>query len=101
MGNYTMYATPDDEMIARMLHLSPNKNKLLSENDVQRVQVCTAEYKIDNWTVYDVLDQICKDTYLYPYVKQNESKKEGRGAIYAIHSRSMCPVRNPDNQQEG
>ena len=28
-----MYATPDDEVIARMLHLPPDKDKLLSEND--------------------------------------------------------------------
>ena len=25
-------------------------------------------YKIDNRTVYDILDQICKDTDLFPYV---------------------------------
>ena len=27
-GDYLMYATPDDEMITRMLHLPPDKNKL-------------------------------------------------------------------------
>ena len=42
MGDYPMYATPDDKMIARMLHLPPDKNKLLSEKDVERVQVHTA-----------------------------------------------------------
>ena len=31
----------------------------------------TVKYKIDNKTVYDILDQICKDTDLYPYIKQN------------------------------
>ena len=30
-GDYPMYATPDDEMIARMLHVPPDKNKLLQE----------------------------------------------------------------------
>ena len=29
-GDYPTYATPDDEMIARMLHLPPHKNKLQS-----------------------------------------------------------------------
>ena len=33
-GKYPMYATPDDEMITKMLHLPPDKNKLLSEKDV-------------------------------------------------------------------
>ena len=78
-GEYPMYATSDNEMIARMLHLLPDKNKLLHEKDVQRVQVCTAEYKINNRMVYDVLDQICKDTDLYPYVKQHKPKKMAEG----------------------
>ena len=74
-----MYATPDDQMIARMLHLPPDMNKLLLERDVHKVQDHTAEYVIDNRMVYDVLDQICKDTDLYPYVKQLKSKGYGRG----------------------
>ena len=60
-GNYPTYATPDDEMITRMLHLPPEKNKLHVIN-VQTVGACMPEYKIDNKTVYDILDQICKDT---------------------------------------
>ena len=68
LGDYLMYASPDNKMIARMLHLPPYKNKLLSEKDVQRVQIGMAEYKIDNQMVYDVLDQICKDTDLYSNV---------------------------------
>ena len=68
-----------------MLHLPPEKNKLLSEKDVQRVQVCMEEYKIDNRMVYDVLDQICNDTDLYLYDKQHKSKRDYRGAFYAIH----------------
>ena len=74
-------------MIARMLHLSLEKNKLLLEKDAQTVQSCTAEYKNDNRTIYDILDHICKDTNLYPYVKQQKFKSDGRGALYAIHSR--------------
>ena len=78
-------------MIARMLHLPPDKKKLLLENDVQRAPVHMAEYKIDNRTVYDALDQICKDTDLYPYVKQHKPKGDGREAFYAIHSRWLVP----------
>ena len=68
-GDYLSYANPDNEMIARMLHLPTNKNKLLLEKDAQTVQVQTAEYKIHNRTVYDIMDQLCKDTHLYPCVK--------------------------------
>ena len=88
-GDYPKYATPDDETIARMLHLPPDKNKLLSEQDAQPARVCTAVYKIDNRSVCDILDQICKDTNLYLYIKQYESKRDSRGAFYAIHSRWM------------
>ena len=86
-----MYATHDDEMIARMLHLPLNKNKLLLESGAHKVQYHTAEYIIDNRTVYDVLDQICKDIDLYPYVKQLKPKRDGRGAFYAFHSRWLDP----------
>ena len=30
-GEYPKFATPDDEMIVRMFHLPPDKNKLLQE----------------------------------------------------------------------
>ena len=33
--DYPPYSTPDDEMITMMLHLPPDKNKLLSEKDAQ------------------------------------------------------------------
>ena len=36
-GDYNLYATPDNKMIARMLHLSLEKNKLLLEMDAQTV----------------------------------------------------------------
>ena len=41
--------------------------------------------------VYDILDQIYKDTNLYPYIKQHKLKRDGRGAFYAIHSRWLDP----------
>ena len=68
-----------------MLHLPPEMRKLLLEHDIQLVRVHTAEYKIDNRSVHDVLDW--KDTDLYPCVKQHKSKKGGRGAFNAILSR--------------
>ena len=43
MGDYSMYATPDNEMIARMLHLPPDKNKLLLESSAHKIQDRTAE----------------------------------------------------------
>ena len=86
-GDFPTYTTPDDKLIARMLHLPLNKNKLLLESSVHKVQDHTAEYVINNRMVYDILDQICKDKDLYPYVKQHKSKRDGRGAFYAIHSR--------------
>ena len=62
-----------------------------NKQTAQSVKVYTAEYKIDNRSVYDILDQICKDTDLYPYVKKHKSKRDGRGAFYAIHSRWLFP----------
>ena len=90
-SDYPTCATPDDMMIARMLHLPPDKNKLLLERDAHRVQDRTAEYIIDNRMVYDILDQICKDTDLYPYVKEHKSKRDCRGAFHAIHSWRIGP----------
>ena len=69
-----------------MLHLPPDKNKLL-KGDAQSARAHTAEYDIVNRNVYGILDQICKDAHLYPYVKQYKSKRDGRRASYAILSR--------------
>ena len=85
-GDYPEYATPDDEMITRMLHLPPDRNKLLSEQDARTAKAHTAEYEIDSRSVYNVLDQICKDIDLYPYVKQHKSTRDSRKAFYANHS---------------
>ena len=90
-GDYPTYATLDDKMIARMLHLPSEKDKGLHETNTQTVQVHMAEYKIDNRTIYNVLDQIYKDTDLYPYVKHNKSKSHGRGTYYNIQSRWLGP----------
>ena len=51
----------------------------------------TTEYIISNRMVYDILRQICKDTDLYPYIKQHKSARDSRGAFYAIHSRWLGP----------
>ena len=90
-----MYVIPDDEMIARMLNLPSDTNKMHYKQSAQSVTQHATEYKIDNGTFYDILDQIHKDMDLYPYVKQQKSKREGRGSFYAIHSR--CPVWNNMN----
>ena len=50
-GDYPKYATPENEMITRMLHLPPDKNKLHNEQSVQSVMEHTAEYEIDNRSV--------------------------------------------------
>ena len=73
-GDYSEYATTDGKRIARILQLPQDKNKLL-------------EYEIDKRTLYDILDQICKGTNFYSYVKQHKSKRDRRGEIYAINSR--------------
>ena len=86
-GDHARYATNDSKMITRMLYLSPDKNKLLVERSARSVKKYTVEYKIDNRTVYNKVDQICKQIDLYPYVKQYKSKRDSRGAFYAIHSR--------------
>ena len=46
---------------------------------------------MDNRSVYVILDQICNSTDLYQYVKQHKSKRNGRGMLYAIHSRLLGP----------
>ena len=85
-GDYPTYATPDDEMITRMLHLPSDKKKLHNKQSAQSVTQHTTEYKKDNRTVCAILDQICKDTDLNPHVKQHKSKRDGREAFYTIHS---------------
>ena len=59
-GDYPMYESPYKVMIARMLHFLPDKNKLLLEKGAQTAQMYTAEDEMDNRTVYNILDKICK-----------------------------------------
>ena len=75
-GDYHMYVTPENKMIARMLHLSPDKNRLHNEQSAQSVKEHTAEYEIDNRSVYDIQDQTCKDTDLYQ-CQQHKLKRDG------------------------
>ena len=46
---------------------------------------------MNNKSVYDTLNQNCKDADLYSYVKQHKSKRDGNGAFYAIHFRWLGP----------
>ena len=62
-----------------------------SEKSAPLVKIHVAAYKIDKRTVYDILDQICKDTNLYSYIKQHKSKRDGRGASNSIHSSWLGP----------
>ena len=73
--DYPMYVTPDDETITRMLHLLSDKNKVHNEQSEQSVVQHTTEYKIDNRTVYDILDQNCKDTYMYIHMSSSTSPR--------------------------
>ena len=82
-GDYPMYETPDNERIT----LPSEKKKSSNMINTKIAQAHTGEYEIDNRTICDVLDQICKDTDLYSYLKQQQSKRNGRRAYYTIHSR--------------
>ena len=70
-GNHPKYATPEDKMIVRMLHLPPDRNKLYNKQSAHSVAEHTAEYNIDNRSFYEVMDRICKETDLYPCVKKH------------------------------
>ena len=39
----------------------------------------------------DILNQICKDKDLYPYVKKFKTSYDEQGAYYSIHSRWLSP----------
>ena len=69
-GDYPKYITHDNDIISRMLHLPLDKNQLHNEQSAQSVRECIAEYKIDNGSVYNIMDQIFKDTDLYLYDKK-------------------------------
>ena len=47
--------------------------------------------ELESRSINDILDQICKDTDLYPYVKQLASTQDGRWAFYAIHAMWLEP----------
>ena len=54
------YATPDDKIIAKMLHLLMKQNRLCKESMASSRKKHTIVYRVDNIT-NEVLDQICKD----------------------------------------
>ena len=53
-GDYARHTTPDAKMIAKMLHMPTEKNKLLSKYDASSVKEHTADYKIDSRAVYNI-----------------------------------------------
>ena len=58
---------------------------------IHSVKEHLAKYKRDNRAVYNIMDQICNHTDLYPYVKRQKFKRDGRGTFYIINSRWLCP----------
>ena len=68
-----------------MLHPPPDKSIMFSQSK----SIQKSLYNVDNRSVCDIMDQICKDTDLSPYVKQQKSKRDGRGAFYAIYFRRL------------
>ena len=81
--DYPRYVTHNDLLLDR--------NKLLLEQNSSCIKKPTAEYEMDNRTVYHTLNQICKDTDLYTCIKQHKSKRDCRSAFYAIQSRWLGP----------
>ena len=77
-------------MTAWILHLL-SKTTSCTMKKVPSQSKNTAEYEIDNRSVFRIFVQIYKDTDLYAYIKQHESKRDGRGAFYAIYSRCQGP----------
>ena len=47
-------------MITKMVHLPQDKNRLYDEQSEQSVKEHTAEYEIDNRSIYDIMDHIIK-----------------------------------------
>ena len=64
-----------------MLHLPPDKTRSYNEQSAQSVKEHTAEYKIDNRSVYDILDQICNDVDLYHMSNRISSRGMEKGII--------------------
>ena len=52
--DYPSYVTHDNEMIIRMSYLPTDNCRLLMENEASSVKVFTADYEIDNRTVYSI-----------------------------------------------
>ena len=57
---------------------------LYREKETSSKKQHTTACKIDNRSIYGILDQICKDTDLYQHIKQNKSRWYHRGSLYAI-----------------
>ena len=49
------------EMITRVLHIPLDKDMLLNEKSVQSAREHSAEYNIDETSLYDIINQIYKN----------------------------------------
>ena len=85
-GNLSQYKTCDNEVIASMLHIPKGLNSECIQKNVKCNIVCTASYDMNDIRVFEILDSICKDTVLHPYVKQYRFGSNGQGAFHAIHA---------------
>ena len=64
-----------------MLHLHPDKNRLQMNQEASSIVECTVEYEINNRIIYDILNQNCMNTDLYPNVKQPVPKEWQRSIL--------------------
>ena len=84
--------TPDDKMIARMLQLPPDRNKLHNEQSPQSVTEHIAEYRIDNRNICDILDQISKDTDLIHVSNSISPRKAAKGHFMPSSAGGRAPI---------
>ena len=93
-GDYPKCMTPDNKMIVRMLHLSQDKSKLLLKHSISLIKENSVEYDVDNRTIYDILDQICKDTDVSICQAAQVQKEWKRGVLcYPLYVPRLKPCK--------
>jgi hypothetical protein len=83
------YASPEDEMVARMPH-----------QDANGVDLPT--YLHDRSRVWQTMSEICQDDKSWTYVKPFQRSRDGRGAYRALHTHylGLNHVNNMANEAE-
>ena len=59
----THYATHDNKMFAKMLHLLMEQSILCMEDQAKKQRLQATLYEIDSMIVYDILEQNYKETW--------------------------------------